>query len=120
MAGPSFFVPVPTYPVFGPRSEQPDGVDSQLQPVISDGVEQFEAEPLPVPADRSALPEEQEEEDDDDLTDRSSSGLRLAAPTQTVAEGGWKPAKNRLKDTAASRPCAKCSVSFKPANPIRQ
>ena len=114
MAAPSFFVPVPTYPVFGPRSEQPDGIDSQLQPVISNGVEQFEAEPLPMPADESAVPEEEEE---DDLTDRSPA-LQLTAPTQTVAASGWK-AKNHVKDSAANRPCAKCSVTFRPTNTLR-
>ncbi|HQU44062.1 MAG TPA: hypothetical protein PK867_14680 [Pirellulales bacterium] len=118
MTTPTFLYPVPTYPVFGPRSEEPDGIEPQLQPLMPEDAEQIESEPLPMP-NESAAPDDEEEYDD--LTDGGSSALQLAAPKQTVEQAGWKPAKTRGTEASrVSRPCAKCGVTFRSSNPIRQ
>ena len=49
MAAPGYFQPVPTYAVFGPRSEQPDGIEPQMQPLMPDEPSGLEGEPLPMP-----------------------------------------------------------------------
>jgi hypothetical protein len=110
---PSYLHPVPTYPVFGPRSEEPDGIEPDLQP-LSPGLE---GEPLPPPGglgdaseddpgDDVSLDEDDSEEDDDEPM--------LAPPQQLVKDSGWKAAKRQPdRTTAPTRPCATCTVTFK-------
>jgi hypothetical protein len=108
-----YFHPVPTYPVFGPRAEEADGIEPELQP-LSPGME---SEPLPPP--RGGLRDGglRDDEDlgndvsiddvstDEDDSEQESGGLQLAAPQQLVKDSGWKAAKRRPgQATVPTRP----------------
>lgn len=110
MAGPSTFSPVPTYPVFGPRAEEPDGFDPQmLQLLPADGSASID-EPFAAPS----LAESDEMVDGEDLDEESDpSELSVPVPGRSVEQAGWKPAHKRPADEAAARPCAKCTATFK-------
>lgn len=128
---PGYLYPVPTYPVFGPRSEEPDGIEPELQP-MSPGME---GEPLPPPSSRRMPTDDMNDDDmsDDDMSDdlsanediddsdEESGELQLAAPQQLMQHAGWKPAR-RLKAPAEApaRPGAKRSITFRqPSSPAR-
>ncbi|HVX10039.1 MAG TPA: hypothetical protein VHC22_02445 [Pirellulales bacterium] len=110
-AGPGYFNPVPTYPVFGPRSEEPDGLEPDMQQLDPDDGT-IEGEMLPPPAmsaERPASDDEEEESDEDE-----SGGLRLAAPQQSMRQAGWRPARRQAAEPeTATRPCATCTVRFR-------
>ncbi len=140
-AGPSYFHPLPTRPVFGPRSEQPDAIEGQsLLPVPAPS---HGAEPimplLPPPTADGAEQEEDslEQEPDGGAPDAdSSTGLRRLPAEREAETAGWKAAKKgrapkRIRSTsggqkplasasatsagaANSLPCPHCSVTFKP------
>jgi hypothetical protein len=108
---PGYFQPVPTYPVFGPRSEEPDGIEPELQPLLPDGSPGMEDEPLPEPL-RDSLSDE--ESGDEGVSNDEASDLKLAAPQQLVKHAGWKPAKKQSAQTdTPTRPCAKCTMTFR-------
>lgn len=143
-AGPSYFHPVPTRPVFGPRSEQPDGIDGQtLIPLPAPAQEAQPMMPL-LPA-----PDAGDSKDDDTSIDEppsdaapdpsSSTRFRLrrlpkgreakltgwkaastsAARKRTIrstppAEAHSKDARVRPSGDKKKRPCPHCSLSFKP------
>lgn len=113
---PDYFHPVPTYPVFGPRSEQPDGIEPELQPLSPGVMPGMEGEPLPAPADADLSDDESAE---DAASDDEASPIQLAAPHQLTKRAGWKPAKKQSTpiDTA-TRPGAKCTVTFR--HPLSQ
>lgn len=112
-AAPSYFHPVPTYPVFGPRSEQPDGIEPQMQPLMPGESFDLDGEPLPPPRLRNRDTSD-EEPADDDLSYPESSDLKLTAPEQTVQNAGWRPAKKQPAVAAApSRPGTKSRVTFR-------
>ena len=118
MAAPSYFHPVPTYPVFGPRSEQPDGIEPTMQPLIPGESSEIEGEPLPPP---SLGADDAMDEADDDLSDEESSDLKLAAPEQAVRHAGWKPAKKQSTQASSpTRSCAKCTVTFRQPSSTQQ
>ncbi|HEX7448651.1 MAG TPA: hypothetical protein VF306_13960 [Pirellulales bacterium] len=142
-AGPSYFHPLPTRPVFGPRSEQPDAIEGQsLLPVPAPS---HDAEPMIplLPPPSSDEPEKtddgplEQEPDDGGPGADSSTGLRRLPDSREAQAAGWKAAKKQVarkrtvrstvsgkKVTATetakatgskqSRPCPHCSVSFKP------
>ena len=140
-AGPSYFHPVPTQPVFGPRSEQPDSVEG---PTLM---------PLPVPAQEAEPmtpllppPDTNNPDGDEPATDEppeeaapdsgSPTGLRRLPKGRETELTGWKAKspKNRKRTvrstpqgkdaggaisagqsaTKKKRPCPHCSVTFKP------
>ncbi|HET6880017.1 MAG TPA: hypothetical protein VFI31_07670 [Pirellulales bacterium] len=108
MAAPGYFHPVPTYPVFGPHSEEPDGIETALQPLEPDDGSMSD-ESLPEPREASL---NDDEEDEDEAEEQNP--LRLAAPDQSVRQAGWKAArKPSLEEETPTRPCANCSVRFK-------
>lgn len=113
MAATSNFCPLPTYPVFGPRSEEPDGIDMEMQP-LRPGDGSIEEESLPEPA----LPDGEMEDDqvddvDAEVSEEEGPALELAAPGQSVKQVGWKAARKGPTEEPVSRPCAKCTVTFK-------
>jgi hypothetical protein len=110
MAAPGYFNPVPTYPVFGPRSEEPDGIEAEEQP-LAPGDGSMTGESLPEPR----LPQDGNEEDSDEPEeDDEPSALKLSPPDQSVRQAGWKPArKQAVEKEMPTRPCAKCTVTFK-------
>lgn len=113
MAAPGYFQPVPTYPVFGPRSEEPDGIEPEMQPLMpDDGSMEGETLPEPTePTDDTVQLEDAEEASDDGQV---PSALALTAPGQSVRQTGWKAARKQSPEAAAAtRPCAKCTVTFK-------
>lgn len=110
MAADSNFCPLPTYPVFGPRSEEPDGFDPQMLPLLPGDGPAGDEQPLPEP-NMSASDETTDVEDFDEVEDASE--LRLAAPAQSAKQAGWKPARKRPVEETASRPCATCTLNFK-------
>lgn len=113
MEAPAYFHPVPTYAVFGPRSEQPDGIEPQMQPLMPDDSSGFDGEPLPMPTRRDR-DERDDESVEDDAPGEEPSALKLLAPGQSVRQTGWKPAKKQADQAEApTRPSAKCSVSFR-------
>lgn len=110
---PGYFSPVPTYPVFGPRSEEPDGIEPELQPLSPNGMDRMEGEPLPAPPQNSSVDEDAAA--DDEISTDEGSDLQLAAPQQRVKHAGWKPAKRRAAEVEQTiRSTAKTSVTFKP------
>lgn len=117
MAADDNFCPVPTYPVFGPRSEEPDGFDPQMLPLLPAGEPMDDGEPLGGPA-LSVRGETIDAEEFDEEED--TSDLRLAAPAQSVEQAGWKPARNRPVEETASRPCATCRPNFKRSAALRR
>jgi hypothetical protein len=111
-AAPSFFQPVPTYPVFGPRSEEPDGIEPVLQPLSPDDLPGMEDEPLPAPARNGAM--SNDDSADQDISAGEATDLKLAAPQQLIKRAGWKPAKKQSPQAETpTRPCAKCTVTFR-------
>jgi hypothetical protein len=108
---------VPTYPVFGTRSEEPDGIEPELQP-MSPGMEN---EPLPAPSRREPDDYLNDEMDDDlsadedvDDLDQTSGELKLAAPQQLVQQAGWKRAGKQPAPVAVpTRPCANRAINFR-------
>jgi hypothetical protein len=110
---PGYFHPVPTYPVFGPRSEQPDGIEPDLQPMSPGGMPGMESEPLPAPPDAD-LSDDESMDGDNEVSDDEASPLQLAAPQQLTKHAGWKPAKKQPASVeSATRPGAKCTVTFR-------
>lgn len=137
MEAPNYFHPVPTYPVFGPRSEQPDGIDPQLQPLLPRDT--IDGESLPAPMLRqSDAPDEQYEqfEQDDQSADSDMSDGVLSdsepmdGPTlssagkvvgRAVSQTGWKPAKKQTaRMESPTRPCPNCSVTFRRPSSIQR
>jgi hypothetical protein len=113
---PGYLHPVPTYPVFGPRSEEPDGIEPELQPMLPSGSPRMQGEPLPPPEDDSLL----EDDTDDDVSmeeaddDEENGDLKLAAPQQLVQHTGWKPARRQSAQAEApTRRSANGSLSFR-------
>jgi hypothetical protein len=116
MQGPSYFQPVPTYPVFGPRSEEPDGIAPEMQQLMpGDGTD---GDTLPEPRDEVSQDDDTEDSADED---EEPGTLQLAAPNQSTRQAGWKPAQRQSVETkTATRPCAKCTVTFKSrTSPLR-
>lgn len=117
-AAATYFHPVPMGPVFGPRSEQPDGVEAESTPLLP---EQFAPRPLapqllPIPQSESGelnprgdLPPPSEDEsddgDDEGLPERDGRAaarptagrgqLRFPATAATATVTGWRIAKRR-------------------------
>jgi len=118
MAAPGYFQPVPTYPVFGPRSEEPDGIEPQMQQLMPDDGS-MQGETLPEPT----LPADDGMQGDEDSSNESDepSALKLRAPDQSVRQAGWKAARKQpVESEAATRPCAKCTVTFKQPSTSRR
>lgn len=141
-AGPSYFHPVPTRPVFGPRSEQPDAIEGQtLMPLPVPAQEAQPMTPLLPAPDADDLKEGDtsiEEPPSDAAPDTgSSTSLRRLPEGREAKLTGWKAAstsaarKRTVRSTppaaalgknAAARPsgnkkkrsCPHCSVTFKP------
>ena len=118
---PGYLHPVPTYPVFGPRSEEADGIEPELQPMLPDGSPGTQGEPLPPPRNEGLLEDDVdddvslEEADDDEEEERGE--LKLAAPKQLVQSAGWRPAKRQaVQGAAPTRPGASGSLSFRQAS----
>lgn len=110
---PGYFSPVPTYPVFGPRSEEPDGIEPELQPLPPDGIDGMEGELLPAPPRNGAVDDDSAA--DDDISTDEGSELQLAAPQQRVKHAGWKPVRRQSAEAEKTiRSTAKTSVTFKP------
>lgn len=142
-AGPSYFHPVPTRPVFGPRSEQSDAIEGQsLLPLPApsrDAEPMIPLLPPPAtdePADAGDGPLEQDPDGGGPGED-SSTGLRRLPDSGNAQPTGWKAVKTKtagkrtIRSTASgkkvaeagtakptgskkSRPCPHCSVNFKP------
>ena len=114
MQGPSYFQPVPTYPVFGPRSEEPDGLEPAMQPLMPGDDADGETLPDPTMSDDVSQFDDDEDAADDADDDEEPASLQLAAPRQTTRQAGWKPARIQPAESAAvTRPCAKCTSTFK-------
>lgn len=117
MAADSNFCPIPTYPVFGPRAEESDGIDPQMLPLLPAEGTISDGEPLAGPSlsvsDETADSEELDDEDE-------TSDLPLSAAGQSVEQAGWKPARKRPVEETASRPCATCTLNFKRSAAARQ
>ena len=120
MEAPGYFHPVPTYPVFGPRSEMSDGIEPQMQPLLPGDAPGLDGEPLPIPMPRDRGDGDEEAAEEPTLGDEPSA-LKLSAPGQSVRQTGWKPAKRQAAQTEApTRPCAKCSISFRQPSSSRR
>ncbi|HEX5443903.1 MAG TPA: hypothetical protein VFW87_08755 [Pirellulales bacterium] len=124
-AGPSYFHPLPTRPVFGPRSEQPDAIEGQsLLPVPTPS---HGAEPLlpllPPPAAKES--DEAERADDGPVEQDSGDGgpdadssteLRRLPAERDAQTSGWKAAKKgqapkRIRSTSGGqKPLASASA----------
>lgn len=114
MAADSHFAPVPTYPVFGPHSEEPDGFDPQMLPLSPEGAP-LGAGRSPVGPRLSASDEivDDAELDAEELDDRQEPAPLLAAPAQRAGQDGWKPANKRAIEAMAGRNCPTCKPNFK-------
>lgn len=131
-AGPSYFHPVPTQPVFGPRSEQPDAIEAPtLIPLPAPTEEDDSMAPLLTPP--SSDQSEADEPDTDEPptktapdTGSSTKLRRLPAPGATELTG-WKAKtpkarKRTVRSTPPAKkkpPCPHCSVTFKPRREVR-
>jgi hypothetical protein len=116
---------VPTYPVFGTRAEEPDGVETELQPMLPNGSPRMQGESLPPPQDDSLLEDDLDDdvsmEEADDDSGEGNGDLKLAAPQQLVQQAGWKPARRQSAPAAApTRRSANGALSFRqPSSPAR-
>lgn len=140
-AGPSYFHPIPTRPVFGPRSEQPDAIEAPtLMPLPAPTQDDGTMTPLlsPPSSDESEADEPAADEPPADTapdTGSSTKLRRLPKPSDTELTGWRAKAPKTLKRTVRStppaeasgksstvrpsgnkkkRPCPHCSVTFKP------
>jgi hypothetical protein len=128
---PTYFHPVPMGPVFGPRSEQPDGIEEEAKPLSPEMLPPLPPSATPLlpipqsmPVERGpggellppASSEELGDEPDEDppagneasnRPSRAGRGqLRFPASSSAAVVTGWRVAQPRT--TAAS--CANCSL----------
>ena len=119
--GPSNFHPLPTRPVYGNRSEQPDAVEAPMERLAPAPIESS------MPDDEAPDEAPQESEvappaDADDAPSGEESAMRSANSRGGVRKAAWqqsgsrkqsKPPKQATKQTLRVPECKSCTVRFK-------
>ncbi|MGH7137320.1 MAG: hypothetical protein ACREHD_16375 [Pirellulales bacterium] len=63
---------------------------------------------------------DQAEDVDAEVSEEEEPALELAAPRQSVKQAGWKAARKGPIEEPVSRPCSKCTVTFKRPSAIER
>jgi len=110
--GPSNFHPVPTKPVFGRRSEQPDSIETPMERLApmepNDRADEAPDEPtdtMPDDFDASPAPDAEESPPDE------SSARRIRKRASEVRPAAWQQV--RRKQTLPVPQCKSCEIRFK-------
>lgn len=112
--GPSNFHPVPTKPVFGHRSEQPDAIETPMERLAPAPMERNDradeapdetADTMPDDFDASPAPDAEEAPPDD------SSARHIRKRASEVRPAAWQQV--RRKQTLPVPQCKSCEIRFK-------
>ena len=115
--GPSTFHPVPTRPIYGGRSEEPDAYAAPMRPIAPqpldaenpeiDGEPIDESDPPPIELDRSRSSRP------DDAAVRPKNVLRASGKVREVRTVSWQTARPKRAAASASSQCPSCTVRFR-------